>query len=324
MPSSASSSGRSADRVRSEPLAVTAAAGSPPERPGVNGRRAGRRQQFGWTALGLPAVAWIGIFFLYPVIAILTRSFTEFSEPTGAGFDNYTWFFETDANVTVLTRTIWVSTYVTVFCLLIGYPYAYMMTMASKGVRLAMLTAVILPVMTSPLVRTYAWLGLMSRNGPLVALMDKAGVDEPQLLGTVTGVAVSMVHISLPMMVLPLYTAMLRIDRRLLRAAESLGATPRRAFWRVYLPLSVPGIIAGSILVFVLTLGYYLTPAVLGSPRQTLMAPLIVTQVRQILNWGRGGAMALVLLSLTLVILGIGSLVARRLTRNLYSTESRS
>jgi len=271
--------------------------------------------RLGWKLLVLPAVAWIAVFFLFPVGSIMLRSVTEFSPPETGGLDNYRWFFDTPANVTVLSRTLWVSGYVTLLCLLLGYPYAYFMTLTRGWVRLLLLSAVIIPLTTSPLVRTYAWLGLLSDNGPVVGVLDRIGLGRPELLGNSVGVTVGMMHIAFPMMVLPLYAALLRVDRRLLRAAESLGAPPRTAFFRVYLPLSAPGILAGAVLVSVLSLGFYLTPALLGSPQQTLMAPLIVTQVRQVLAWGHGGAMAFVLFVLTLALLGIGALGSRGILR---------
>jgi putative spermidine/putrescine transport system permease protein len=116
-------------------------------------------------------------------------------------------------------------------------------------------------------------------------------------------------------MVLPLFASLLRIDRRLLDAGASLGATPLSAFARIYLPLSLPGILAGTVLVFVNSLGFYITPALLGSPRQTLLSPLIITQTQLVLAWGRGGAMAMVLLVTTLALLSLGAVSARRALR---------
>jgi putative spermidine/putrescine transport system permease protein len=135
---------------------------------------------------------------------------------------------------------------------------------------------------------------------------------ELEILGNLLGVAIGMVHINFPLMALPLFAALSRIDRRLLDAGASLGATPLSAFWRIYAPLSLPGVLAGTVLVFVNSLGFYLTPALLGSPRQTLLSPLIVTQTQLVLAWGRGGAMAMVLLIATLGVLLVGSLAARR------------
>lgn len=285
--------------------------------PGVSRtrRRVPGLDRLGWKLLVVPAVVWIGVFFLFPVASILLRSFTEFRPPERGGLDNYRWFFDTPANMTVLRRTLFVSFYVTLLCLLLGYPYAYLMSLTRGWVRLLLLSAVVIPLTTSPLVRTYAWLGLLADNGPVVGGFAKLGLGRPELLGNSISVTIGMMHIAFPLMVLPLYAALQRVDRRLLDAAASLGAAPRTAFFRVYLPLSAPGILAGSVLVSVLALGFYLTPALLGSPQQTLMAPLIVTQVRQVLAWGHGGAMAMVLFVLTLLLLGVGAVGSRGLVR---------
>lgn len=283
--------------------------------PALPARRRWRVGGLGWKLLVLPAALWVGIFFLFPVGEILLRSFTEFTPPQQSGLDNYEWFFGTPANTTVLWRTLWVSAYVTGLCLLFGFPYAYLLTLTKGKVRALLLAAIIIPMTTSPLVRTYAWLGLLNSNGPIVDALDAIGLGRPPLLGNMIGVSLGMTHIAFPLMVLPLFAAMQGIDRRLLGAAASLGARPSSAFFRIYLPLSVPGIVAGSVLVYVMSLGFYLTPALLGSPQQTLMAPLIVTQVQQVLAWGRGGAMALVLFALTLLMLGVGALVSRKLLR---------
>lgn len=280
------------------------------------GRRTPRRLGgLGWKILVVPAVLWVGIFFLFPVGDILLRSFTEFTPPQESGLDNYTWFFGTPANTTVLWRTLSVSAYITGLCLVFAYPYAYLLTLTTGKLRAVLLATIIIPMTTSPLVRTYAWLGLLNPNGPVVDALEGLGLGRPALLGNMIGVSLGMTHIVFPLMVLPLFAAMQGIDRRLLGAAGSLGARPISAFLRVYLPLSVPGIVAGSVLVYVMSLGFYLTPALLGSPQQTLMAPLIVTQVQQVLAWGRGGAMAFILLLLTLLILGAGALASRRLLR---------
>jgi len=265
----------------------------------------------GWRLLIIPALAWLGVFFLYPIIRVLALSFTEFSGDQVSGLDNYIWFFTTPANVVVLWRTIWVSALIALLCLIIGYPYAYLLSISSGWRRLVLLSAVIIPLTISPLVRSYAWIGILRENGPVIGILRWLGMDA-ELLGNLLGVAVGMVHINFPLMVLPLFAALSRIDRRLLNAGASLGATPFSAFWRVYAPLSLPGVLAGTVLVFVNSLGFYLTPALLGSPRQTLLSPLIVTQTQLVLAWGRGGAMAMVLLIATLGVLLLGSVATRR------------
>jgi ABC-type spermidine/putrescine transport system permease subunit I len=160
-----------------------------------------------------------------------------------------------------------------------------------------------LPFWTSILVRTYAWMILLGRNGVLNQMLAGVGlISEPvALLYNVPGVLIGMVHVLLPYMVFPIYSAMLRVDRDLLLAAEGLGASSLSVFWRVFLPLTLPGVIAGTALVFILSLGFYITPALLGGGRVIMIAVLIEQQVRQFLDWGFASALSIVLLCFALL-----------------------
>jgi len=280
---------------------------------GSRWRRSAVFRNLGWRALIGPALLWLGVFYLYPLGVMLLRSVSDFREPQVSGLDNFAWFFTNPTNITVLTRTIWTAFYVCVICLVIGYPYAYLMTLSKGWVRAVMLGSVIVPWATSALVRNFAWIGILNINGPINGLLSALGLGRHQLVGNLIGVTIGMAHVQLPLMVLPLFATLTRIDRRLLDAAMSLGAKPRLAFVRVYLPLSLPGVVAGSVLVFVNSLGFYLTPALLGSPQQSLLSTLMVTQVRQVLAWGRAGAMAVVLVVTTVTLLGLSGLIVRRM-----------
>jgi ABC-type spermidine/putrescine transport system permease subunit I len=162
---------------------------------------------------------------------------------------------------------------------------------------------VLVPFWTSILVRSYAWMVLLGKEGPLnQALVALGIVDQPvQLLNTRFAVYIGMVHVLLPFMILPLYAVMRGIDRSLLRAAENLGARPSQVFRQVFLPLSLPGVAAGCLLVFILALGFYITPALLGGQRDVMISMLIQQQVTQ-LKWGVASALAVVLLVLSLGI----------------------
>lgn len=271
---------------------------------------------------GVP-VAFLTIYFGYPIGTMFARSFTDFVSHGESGWANYHWFFSTSAQMTILRRTFVTSAFVTALCLAIGYPYAYLMTVVSRRWRLAMLGAVLMPFWTSLIVRTYSWIILLGDNGPIAKALGALGFHNVRILGTTTAVTIGMAQIMLPFLVLPLYSQLTQIDRTLLRAAQIHGASTRTAFRTVYLPLSVPGITASCTLVFVLSLGFYFTPALLGSPQNSLLSQQIVSQVSSQLAFGRGGAMALVLLGLTLLILAGGALVARRFTRAL-GTENGS
>jgi putative spermidine/putrescine transport system permease protein len=177
-----------------------------------------------------------------------------------------------------------------------------------------LLILVLLPFWTSLMTRNFAWLVLLREGGPITDVTQSLGLGSPQLLGNVKGVVLAMSQILLPFMLLPLYATLRGIDRSLLSAAESLGARPWVAFVRVYMPLSLPGVLSGSLLVFVLSLGFFLTPAMIGSPQNSLLSQLIVVQVSRLLNWGHAGAMAMVLLVLTGLLIWIASVLARRST----------
>jgi len=274
-----------------------------------------------WISAAGVSIAFLAVFFAYPLGTMFVRSFTDFVNHGDSGFANYHWFFTSDVQLTILRRTFVTAVIVTLICLAIGYPYAYLMTVVSTRWRMVMLAAVLMPFWTSLIVRTYSWIILLGSSGPIAKALGAIGFDNVRLLGTTTAVAIGMTQIMLPFLVLPLYSQLTQIDRTLLRAAQIHGATPRTAFRSVYLPLSVPGITASCTIVFVLSLGFYFTPALLGSPQNSLLSQQIVSQVNAQLAFGRGGAMALILLIVTLLILAAGALLGRPFTKAL-GTES--
>ena len=263
-----------------------------------------------WALLVLPAAAFLLVFFLAPLIDMSARSVTE---PPGAGLSNYTRFFEQEAYVRVLANTFWIATLTTAVCLLIGFPFAYLMTVVPGRVAGLLLIAVLLPFWSSLLVRTFAWQVILRDTGILnTLLMDVGLVAEPlPLIRTTTGVIIGMSHILLPFMVLPIWAVLRRIDPELSRAAANLGARPVTAFRRIVLPLSLPGVLAGCLLVFVLALGFYITPALLGGPRDQMISQLIVEQVEDQLDWGFAAAMSVLLMAATFAILFVASRAVR-------------
>lgn len=198
----------------------------------------------------------------------------------------------------LLGRMLVVSAGVTLLCLLVGYPFAYLMTSASRTVAAILLTVILFPFWTSLLVRTTAWMVLLQNEGVVNNLALKLGLwsERIQLIHNRFGVYVVMVHVLLPYMVFPLYSVMRNIPADYLRAAGSLGATGSHAFRRVYLPLTMPGVIAGSIIVFILALGYYITPALVGGPSDQMISYFISYYTTQSLNWGMAAALSLVLM----------------------------
>ncbi|MFE7323436.1 ABC transporter permease [Streptomyces sp. NPDC057565] len=278
--------------------------------PATGGRpRKGADGRWGW--LLLPAVVLLAVLFLVPLGLMAWRSVTE---PT-PGWGNYSWFLTSDVALATLVRTLTVGAVVTLVTLVLSYPYAYLMTVVGSRARIWLTLLVLLPFWTSLMVRTFAWVVLLQDSGVVNQLLGTVGLGPLQLIRTPAGVVIGMSQVLMPFMVLPLYAVMSGIDRRLLDAAQGMGARPVVAFLRVFVPLSLPGVGAGALTVFITSLGFYVTPALLGSPDQALISQQIFTQVSGLLAWGRGGAMGVVLLAVTLVLLGLVGVVLR-FTRN--------
>ncbi|MFQ5971707.1 MAG: ABC transporter permease [Alphaproteobacteria bacterium] len=206
--------------------------------------------------------------------------------------------------VYVLRNTFEISFWVTVFTLLLGYPVAYVLShMKERHANLAMIL-VLFPFWTSLLVRTYAWIIILQTKGPVNQLLTGAElVPEPlTLVHNRLGVYIAMTHILLPFMLLPIFSVMKGIPPAYMKAAANLGANPFQAFTRVYLPQTLPGVGAGCLLVFILSLGYYITPALVGGPEDTMISMMIATNVNWVLNWGMAGALGTILLLATLVV----------------------
>lgn len=207
----------------------------------------------------------------------------------------------------VLVRTFRIALEVTALVLLIAYPTAYLIWRVRPGLAGLLLALVLFPLWTSLLVRTYAWTVVLGRTGIVNRVLEGLGItSEPvKLLNTEFAVLIGMVHVLVPLAILPIYNALRQIDPVMLRASSTLGASPFRTFRHVVVPLSLPGVIAGAILVFVLSLGFYVTPAILGGPQGYLVANLIVQQVTFLLDFGKGAAIAFTLLVLTLGLMAI-------------------
>jgi putative spermidine/putrescine transport system permease protein len=251
----------------------------------------------------VPALALLAVVFFFPVALLLLRSLSE-PEP---GLQNYRVIATQPVYARALWNTVVISVSVTAVCLAAGYPLAYTMARAGARLRRLLIFAVLVPFWSSILVRTFAWLVLLQRRGLINQTLLALGVSDAPLtlVHNRIGVLIGMSHILLPFMVLPLYSVMTRIDGAYMSAASSLGASPVRSFWRIYLPLSRPGIVNGSVLVFILGLGYFITPALLGGPQDTMIAQLIQSQIADFGQWGIAGALAVVLLFAVFVSFGV-------------------
>jgi putative spermidine/putrescine transport system permease protein len=239
--------------------------------------------------------------FAVPLLRVLVLSVTD----PALSLAHYRRIFTTPLYLSVLATTFRTSLIVTAVCLVLGYPLAYVMARRGGRLAVALLVALGISFWTSFLVRTYAWMVILGAKGPVAALAHLAGFAPPQLLFTTFGSTLGMTHILLPYMVLALYAVMKKIEPAHLRAAASLGAPPRQAFRHVFLPLSLPGVVNGCLLVFTLCLGFYVTPVLLGSPRDMMISQVIAQQVEELLAWGFASALSVVLLAVTFAVIAV-------------------
>jgi spermidine/putrescine transport system permease protein len=274
----------------------------------LRGRRArsGGPRYPGW--LALPAVGWYGAFFLAPLGFILAYSFAELEGFAGIAFawnlENYRYLWD-PLYGEVFLRTLGLSLFGTASTLLVGFPFAYWLARYAPRKTLLLLL-VILPFWTSFLIRTYAWLLILDPSFPVFSALDV------NLLYSVEAIYIGVVYNYLPLMVLPLYAALERMDWSLVEAAEDLGDNAFRAFRRVTLPLSLPGIVAGSLLVFIPLSGEYLIPAILGGNKTAYTGSLIAQQFSEAHDWPFGSAIAMVVIAgMTIVLVAFSRIAAR-------------
>lgn len=241
-----------------------------------------------------PAVLFLGAFFVVPLALVVWMSV---GEPV-PGLSNYADFLSSKYDMAVLGRTFQTAFFVTLASLAAAYPVAYVAARRGGAVTTFLIGVVALSFWTSFLVRTYAWMVILGVKGPVAALFAVLGLSPaPKLLFTTQAATFAMAHMLTPFMVLALYASMKRIDEVHMRAAASLGARPLRAFLSVYLPQSLPGILSGSTLVFITCLGFYVTPTLIGSPQDKMIAGRIGQQVDQLLDFGAASAGSMILLA---------------------------
>jgi putative spermidine/putrescine transport system permease protein len=261
--------------------------------PGLDKRRTPSPQ---WL-LVLPALALLTVILLIPLGRSLRQSFGS----SGFTLEHYRTLFTDGVTLTVLGRTAMTAAVVTVVALALGYPYAYLMTRVGPRLRGILMVIVLVPFWTSVMARNFAWVVILQRDGPVNSFFKLFGLDVV-LYQSVAGVTIAMSQVLLPFMVLPLFTALSGIDRRLLLAARGLGSPPITAFWKIYWPLSRGGVVSGLILVFTLSLGFYVTPALVGSPQQSLVAQLLGQRTTQLLDFEGASALGMLVLVVTLLL----------------------
>jgi ABC-type spermidine/putrescine transport system permease subunit I len=252
----------------------------------------------------LPGFLLLAVLFAWPVAQLVA---TSFSDKLGA-FVHYERIFTQPIYVNVITRTLLLSAATAILCAILGYPLAYQLTRSGPVGKALILLCILIPFWTNLLVRSYGWIILLNPQGIINEALRNAGLIDGsvQLVYNTTGVLIGMTQIMLPYMVLPLAAVMSRIDPAIMNAGRSLGASPMGAFLRIYLPLTLPGVLAGSLLVFMISLGFFVIPAVLGGPRNLLVAQLIEFNINQTLNWPFAAALSTVLLITTIVLYWIG------------------
>lgn len=239
-------------------------------------------------------------FFIAPLSAIASLSVSG-----GDPLAGYRHIFTSPVYLKVIAQTFNVSFWITLICLLLGYPFAYCMTKLPPRAVGVVIAILVLPWWTSVLVRSYAWIVVLSPTGLVNSAVMHLGLCKTPipLLYNAVGVTIGTAHVLFPFAVLPIYAVIRKIDDRLLLAAQSLGATWVRSFFHVLVPLSLPGIFAGALVVFVQALGFFITPALLGGGKTVLVSMLIQTQVEELLNWKFASALAMLLLLITTLLL---------------------
>jgi putative spermidine/putrescine transport system permease protein len=254
--------------------------------------------------LMLPAWAMLIGLFLVPLVLFFVRTFAEFDGTTGEFLEQARDLLFSQAYLTALVTTNWISLIVTTTVLLVGYPIAYYLTTATGiGSRIVVLS-IVLPYFTSIIVRTFSWMVLLGEHGLVNNALIAIGVIHAPLplMYNRLGVLIGMSYVLLPYMVLTLYAAMRAIDRSLLRAASSLGASGFYTFWRVYFPLSLHGILSGALIVYILSIGFFITPALMGGQHDIMIAMLIDRALEVAVDWPSAALMSLTLLVVTLAL----------------------
>jgi ABC-type spermidine/putrescine transport system permease subunit I len=282
------------------------------EKPNAAALRAdARRERLALFGLSLPALLLVTVTMVVPVGWLFYLSL--FADDGSLSLVNYQRLVQQPSYGRIFLATFEISGAATAISILLGYPLAYVLSQLPQRAANLCMIGVLMPFWTSILVRTYAWLVLLQRQGLVNSWAMKLGLwDQPQtLVYNLPGTLVGMVQIMLPFFILPLYGSMRAIDRDYLKAAANLGASPTRAFWQVFFPLSLPGLFAGALIVFILCLGFYVTPAILGGGKVIMVANRVANDIEVFFNWGAASALGVVLLVLTAGVLYVASRLLR-------------
>jgi spermidine/putrescine transport system permease protein len=269
-------------------------------------RRHGRPS--GWTLLA-PGLAWLGLFFLVPMLIVIAYSLA--TRGTGGGVEfgfslhNFARMGESSLYLRAGVRTLRIAVVVTAVTLVVAYPVAYYLALVATRWKVVLFVLLVVPWWCSILVKNFAWVAILAETGVLNRALIRVGlIDQPlKLLYNEIAVVIGLVHVLLPFMVMPVFAALEKLDRRLIEAATNMGCSPLRAFWEVTLPLSLPGVAAGTLITFILAFGSFITPALLGAERTLMLANLVQGQFMEAFDWPFGAAISMVLLGIVLVLL---------------------
>jgi spermidine/putrescine transport system permease protein len=258
----------------------------------------------------LPPLVWVTAFLLVPYVLMFCYSFWSVSAAQTIvhlwSFDNYRQILRVDVYWQTLLRSMWIAARVTIFSLLLGYPLAYFLSFYGGKKKDLLYQAVIIPLWVSYLVRAYAWKTILGSDGVLNTLLQYVHLTRHPLeflLYSPFAVVLTLTHIYTPFTFLPIYAALEHIPRNLVEASHDLGASPRQTFWKVIFPLSIPGVVAGATFAFVLSLGDFLAPLLLGGPSGIMISNIVVSLFGAAYNWPLGAAISLCMLVLVVGLL---------------------
>ena len=263
-----------------------------------------------------PYIIWSAIIIVIPMLMIIMYAFTkEGNSVMNIRFtlENFAYFFQDKVFFDVLKRSLWIAVITTVICILIGYPAAYFIAKMKPKSQVIMELMITLPTWINMLVRTYAWRGILDKNGLINAVLGVFGIEPVKLLETSFAVVLGMVYNFIPFMILQIYTSLSKMDYSYIEAANDLGANKVQTFLKVILPLSVPGIISGITLVFLPAVSSFFIPKLLGGGQYVLIGNVIENQFLTTGNWGFGSAISLIMS----VIIIIAMYIARRIDKRI-------
>jgi spermidine/putrescine transport system permease protein len=270
-------------------------------------------------AVTLPPLLWVALFLLVPYMLLLCYSFWSVSSSQTIvqtwTLDNYRELFRVNVYLQTLFRSMWVAARVMIFSLLLGYPLAYYLSFYAGARKDLFYQLVIIPLWVSYLVRAYAWKTILGGDGVLNTLLQYLHLTKHPLeflLYSPFAVVLTLTHIYTPFAFLPIYAALEHIPRNLVEASHDLGASPLQTFWRVILPLSIPGVLAGATFAFVLSLGDFLAPLLLGGPSGIMISNIVVSLFGAAYNWPLGAAISLCMLLLVLALLLLSERVEKK------------